>query len=81
MKKESNSFVYALLIFIAVIFIGIIITIFITMFSDKIYSKEQAENLLSVEPLSVLHYVKRKRTKRSSFIRLCYRSSFYGGDR
>ncbi len=60
-KKESNSFVYALLIFIAVIFIGIIITIFITMFSDKIYSKEQAENLLSVEPLSVLHYVKKKK--------------------
>lgn len=60
-KNEKNSLKYAVLVMLGVLIAGVGFAIFTTIFSDKISSREQAESLLSVEPLGVLHYVKKKK--------------------
>ena len=44
------------------------LTVLVEMLSDKIYSREQAENLLDMDVLSELHYVKKKRGQKALLV-------------
>lgn len=67
-KNQAQPLKYALAVLMLVILAGVGLTVLIEMLSDKIYSREQAENLLDMDILSELHYVKKKRGQKALLV-------------
>lgn len=63
-KNQASSLKYACAAAALVLMAGVGLTVLIAMFSDKIYSREQAADLLDMDILSVLHRVKNGKGRR-----------------
>ena len=59
---------YACVVAVLVFLAGVGLTVLIAMFSDKIYSREQAVNLLDMDILGVLHRVKKRKGQKGLLV-------------
>lgn len=67
-KNQSSPLKYACVAAVLVLMAGVGLTVLITIFSDKIYSREQAVNLLDIDILGVLHRVKKRKGQKGLLI-------------
>ncbi len=65
---KSNIAMYVFFIMIVVFVIGIGITICMSMYTDKIHSKEQAENDLDMEMLGYLSHIRKRKNQKAVLI-------------
>lgn len=66
-EHPRNGF-YAALAAALVIFAGIGLTGCISVFTDKVYSKEQADTVLDMDILGVQHYIKKKKNQKTILV-------------
>ena len=67
-KNQPKVLQYALLAVVFVLMAGTGLTVLIAMFSDKIYSREQGENLLDMDILGVLYRVKKRKGQKGLLV-------------
>lgn len=67
-KNEAQPLKYALLAMGLILAAGVGLTALIAMFSDRIHSREQAKNLLDMEILGVLHFVRKRKGQKGLLV-------------
>lgn len=67
-KNQVSPLKYACVAAALVLMAGVGLTVLIAMFSDKIYSREQAADLLDMDILGVLHRVKKRKGQKGLLI-------------
>lgn len=67
-KNQASPLKYACVAAALILVAGVGFTVLIAMFSDKIYSRKQATNLLDMDILGVLHRVKKRKGQKGLLI-------------